>query len=112
MNAADVGVLAGAVALIAFLAWCLFGPKRTSEAELKGGVQEIGIMVKGGYAPDVIRVRQGVPVRLVFDRQEGGDCTSRVVFPDFQLAAPLPAFATTPVEFTPDKAAGSASPAG
>jgi Cu+-exporting ATPase len=103
MSAADIGVVAGAAALIAFLAWYFFGPKKTAQAELKGGVQEIGITVKGGYAPDLVRVRQGVPVRLVFDRQEGGDCTSRVVFPDFHLAAALPAFATTAVEFTPDR---------
>ncbi|MEV5450349.1 heavy metal translocating P-type ATPase [Streptomyces sp. NPDC052535] len=104
MNSTDIGVVAGAVALTAFLAWYFFGPKKTRQAELKGGVQEIGVTVKGGYAPDLIRVRQGVPVRLVFDRQEGGDCTSRVVFPDFQLAAALPAFAATAVEFTPDRA--------
>ncbi|MFB8128715.1 heavy metal translocating P-type ATPase [Streptomyces mirabilis] len=103
MNAADIGVLAGAVALIAFLAWFFFGPKKSRQAELIGGVQEIGVTVKGGYAPDLIQVRQGVPVRLVFDRQEGGDCTSRVVFPDFAVAASLPAFDTTAVEFTPDR---------
>jgi Cu+-exporting ATPase len=101
MNAADTGVVTGAAALIAFLAWYFFGPKKSTQAELRDGVQEVGITVRGGYAPDLIRVRRGVPTRLVFDRQEGGDCTSRVVFPDFQLSAPLPAFATTAVEFTP-----------
>lgn len=104
MSAADIGVVAGAFVLIAFLVWYFFGPKKSSRAELKGGVQEIGIVVKGGYTPDLIRVRQGLPVRLVFDRQEGGDCTSRVLFPDFRLAASLPAFATTVVEFTPASA--------
>ncbi|MGI5139326.1 heavy metal translocating P-type ATPase [Streptomyces sp. CA-106110] len=103
MNTSDIGVLAGAVALIGFLAWYFFGPKKSSQAKLVGGVQEIGITVKGGYAPDLIRVRRGTPVRLVFDRQEGGDCTSRMVFPDFQLAASLPAFETTAVAFTPDR---------
>ncbi|MEU2431665.1 cupredoxin domain-containing protein, partial [Streptomyces sp. NPDC007861] len=103
MSAADIGVVGGAIVLIVFLVWYFFGTKKSSQAELKGGVQEIGIMVKGSYAPDLIRVRQGVPVRLVFDRQEGGDCTSRVLFPDFRLAASLPAFATTVVEFTPDR---------
>ncbi|MFE0090450.1 heavy metal translocating P-type ATPase [Streptomyces sp. NPDC058991] len=103
MSAADIGVVAGAAALIAFLAWYFFGSKKSSRAELRGGFQEIGITVKGSYAPDLIRVRQGVPVRMVFDRQEAGDCTSRVLFPDFRLAASLPAFATTVVEFTPDR---------
>ncbi|GAA3137628.1 heavy metal translocating P-type ATPase [Kribbella aluminosa] len=104
MSTADIGVLAGAVALIAFLAWYFLGPKKSRQAELRGGVQEIEITVKGGYSPDLIRVRPGVPVRLVFDRKEGGDCTSRVVFPDFALAASLPAFGKTAVEFVPEAA--------
>src|SRR5439155_1762505 len=58
---------------------------------------------KGGYAPNLIRVRQSVPLRIVFDRQEGGECTSQVVFPDFALNRSLPAMAKTTVEFTPDK---------
>jgi Cu+-exporting ATPase len=39
-----------------------------------------------------------MPVRLLFDRQESGDCTSKVVFADFRVAADLPAFAQTSVE--------------
>ncbi|UQA91148.1 heavy metal translocating P-type ATPase [Streptomyces halobius] len=104
MNAADIGVLIGAGGLIALLAWYFLGPKKARLADLRGGVQEIGITVKGGYSPDVIRVRQGVPVRLVFDRRESGDCTSRVVFPDFGLAKSLPAFGKATAEFVPDKA--------
>ncbi|MDT9692980.1 heavy metal translocating P-type ATPase [Streptomyces sp. P9(2023)] len=104
MSATDIGVVAGAVALIAFLAWYFFGPKKSRQAEFVGGVQEIGITVKGGYSPDLVTVRQGLPVRLLFDRQESGDCTSRVVFPDFAVAASLPANERTAVEFTPDKA--------
>lgn len=104
MSADQIGVLIGACALITGLAWFFFGPRKAQPAELRGGVQEIGITVKGGYSPDLIRVRQGVPVRLVFDRQESGDCTSRVLFPDFALTTSLPAFGKTTVEFTPDRA--------
>ncbi|MET9834048.1 heavy metal translocating P-type ATPase [Streptomyces sp. NPDC006385] len=104
MSAADIGVLVGAGGLIALLAWFFFGPRRTQLAQVVGGVQEIGITVKGGYSPDVIRVRQGVPVRLVFDRQESGECTSRVVFPDFAVSKSLPAFGQAVVELVPDKA--------
>ncbi|MFF4756432.1 heavy metal translocating P-type ATPase [Streptomyces sp. NPDC002514] len=104
MNVDQIAVLAGAGALIALLAWFFFGPRKTRLAELRDGTQEIGITVKGGYSPDLIRVRQGVPVRLVFDRQERGECTSRVVFPDLSLAKALPAFGTTTVEFTPARA--------
>ncbi|MGW9028075.1 heavy metal translocating P-type ATPase [Streptomyces sp. NPDC055722] len=103
MNVDQIVVLAGAAGLIALLAWFFFGPRKTRLADLRGGTQEIGITVKGGYSPDLVRVRQGVPVRLVFDRQESGECTSRVVFPDFSLAKVLPAFGTATVEFTPDR---------
>ena len=61
------------------------------------------ITVKGGYSPNLIRVREGVPLRLVFDRQEAGDCTSRVVFPDFGISRSLAPFTRTAVEFTPDR---------
>jgi Cu+-exporting ATPase len=60
--------------------------------------------VKGGYSPDLVRVRQGVPLRIVFDRQESGECTSRVVFPDFALNRSLSAYGQTTVELLPDRA--------
>ena len=103
MNFPDVAVSAAGILLIGFLAWFFFGPKKARQAELVGQVQQVQVLVKGGYAPNLIRVRQSVPLRIVFDRQEGGDCTSRVVFPDFAVNRSLPAMAKTAVEFTPDK---------
>ena len=103
MNFPDVVVIAAGLALSGFLAWFFFGPKKARQAEMVGHVQEVRVSVKGGYSPDLIRVRQNVPLRMVFDRQESGDCTSRVVFPDFALNKSLPAFATTSIEFTPEK---------
>jgi Cu+-exporting ATPase len=103
MSAAGIGVLLGAALLSAFLWWFFFGPKRALKAEAHGDVQELTVTVKGGYSPDLIQVRAGVPLRLVFDRQESGDCTSRVVFPDFGISHSLPAYQRTAVEFTPDR---------
>src|SRR6266508_1279003 len=98
MSPADVAVVVGALVLIAFLTWFFFGPKQARGAELRGGVQEVEVVVKGGYSPNLIRVRQGIPLRLTFDRQESGDCTSRVVFPDFGVSRSLPAFGRTTLE--------------
>ena len=103
MSGADLVVLALGVSLIGLLAWYFFGPKKSSQARLVGGVQEVRVTVKGGYSPDLIRVSQGVPLRILFDRQESGECTSRVVFPDFAMNRALPAYATTAVELTPTK---------
>ncbi len=104
MGIAEYVVIGSSVALVGFLGWFFFGKKRASRAEIRGGIQQVTVTVKGGYSPDVIRVREGVPVRLTFDRQEAGDCTSRVVFPDFAASKTLPAFGSAALEFTPDKA--------
>ena len=103
MGVAEVTVVVAAVAVVGFLWWFFFGPKTARRAELVGGIQEVDVTVKGGYSPDVIRVTEGVPLRLTFDRQESGDCTSRVVFADFGASKTLPAFGTATLEFTPDK---------
>src|SRR6266581_1880115 len=91
MSVADIGVLLAAAAAIGGLRWFFFGPRRARSAQLDGGVQRVVVTVKGGYRPDVITARQGVPLEIVFDRQESGDCTSRVVFPDLAASAALPA---------------------
>ncbi|UZJ25990.1 heavy metal translocating P-type ATPase [Rhodococcus antarcticus] len=104
MSGSEVLVVVGAVVLTGLLGWYFFGPKKSRHAELGDGVQSITVTVKGGYSPDVIQVALGVPVRLLFDRQESGDCSSRVVLPDFRINQALPAFATTAVEFLPEHA--------
>ena len=103
MSAIDMSMTVSGIVVILFLAWFFFGPKKAREADVKDGVQEVRITVKGGYSPDVIRVKEGVPLRLVFDRQEASDCSDRVVFPDFQASKSLAPFATTTLEFTPTK---------
>jgi P-type Cu+ transporter len=104
MSVADIAVLLVSAATIAGLGWFFFAPRQARAAELGDGVQRIEVRVRGGYSPDVVRVRQGVPVELVFDRQESGDCTSRVVFPDFAVSAALPAFTRTTVRLHPARA--------
>ncbi len=99
----SIVVLLAAVALTGLIAWYFFGPKKSHRASLDDGIQVVSVTVKGGYSPDVIEVVAGVPVRMLFDRQESGDCSSRVVFPDFKVNQALTAFETTAVEFTPDR---------
>jgi Cu+-exporting ATPase len=103
MNAVDLIVTVGGVVLIAALWYWFFGPKKARQAEVVGNVQEVRISVRGGYTPDIIEARKGIPLRLIFDRQENSDCTSRVVFPDFQVSKTLAAFGTSELQFTPEK---------
>lgn len=104
MDTSEIGVVTGAIALTAFVLWYFFGPKKAAAAVVGSGVQEIKVLVKGGYSPDVIAVKAGMPVRLNFYRDETASCSEQIVFGDFGIARDLPAFKTTPIEFTPDKA--------
>src|SRR5512143_4372677 len=103
MGAIDVVVVLAAAALIAALGWFFFGPRCAGAVRVEGGVQRVEVTVRGGYSPNLIKVRQGTPVELVFDRQEAGECTSRVVFPDLKVGAGLPAHTRTTVRLTPDR---------
>ncbi len=104
MDASEIGVIVGGVTLIGFILWYFFGEREKAVAQVAAsGVQEIKVTVKGGYAPDVIVVKQGKPVRLDFYRDETSSCTEQVVFGDFGIVRDLPAYKTTPVEFTLDK---------
>ena len=104
MDISEWAVLFGGVAAIAFVLWYFFGEREAVAATVtEAGVQEINVTVKGGYSPDVIQVLQGRPVRLNFYRDETASCSDRVIFGDFGIAKDLPAFKTTPVEFTPSE---------
>jgi Cu+-exporting ATPase len=97
----NVIVVVGAAVLTALLAWYFFAPRTARRAVVDGDVQVQTVTVKGGYSPSVVELVQGVPARLLFDRQETGDCSSRVVFPDFKVNQSLPANTITAVEFVP-----------
>jgi plastocyanin domain-containing protein len=104
MDTTEILVLIGGASLIVLVLWYFFGEREQIAATMtESGTQEIKVTVKGGYSPDVIVVEKGTPVRLNFYRDETSSCSEQVVFGDFGIAQELPAFKTTPIEFTPDK---------
>jgi len=98
-------VLGAGLLTIGWVLWYFLLARRSSRAAGSGasGVQEISILVRGGYDPAQIEVRAGRPVRLVFDRQETAGCSEEVVLPDFRIRRFLPPHQRTPVEFTPER---------
>jgi P-type Cu+ transporter len=100
----ELVVIAAGVVLTTFGAWYFFGPKPSALAEMDGDVQRASVVVQGAYAPNIIRARQGVPLVIEFDRREGGECTSQVVFPELRASYDLPAFQKTTVLVRPDEA--------
>jgi len=104
MTPAQLAVTAAGAGAIAWVLWYFLFSRRPAAAAAaagQGGVQEIRVLVKGGYTPDTILVQAGKPVRLQFYRDETADCSERVVFEAFGINQALPAFHTTTVEFTP-----------
>ena len=104
MSVVDVVVVIAAAGLSAGLWRFFFGAKDASRAELRGGVQEVTVTVKGGYSPDIIEVERGKPVQLSFYRDEENSCSEELLMPDFSIRRDLPAFKTTLVELLPEKA--------
>ncbi|HET7293390.1 MAG TPA: cupredoxin domain-containing protein [Vicinamibacteria bacterium] len=108
MSGDVVAVDLGGLLLIAAILWYFFLSRRPESAAAReaDGVQELRVTVKGGYSPERIVARPGIPLRLHFHRVEESPCSEEVVFPDFGVRRHLPAFATTTIEL-PGKPAGS-----
>lgn len=106
MGTSDLIVALAALTAMAWVNWYFFRAGRQAVAAAQGadGMQEALVQVRGGYEPAVIRVRQGQPVRITFDRQETSGCSEEVVFPDFGVKRFLPAFEKTTVELQPTQA--------
>ncbi|MBI2758931.1 MAG: cupredoxin domain-containing protein [Chloroflexi bacterium] len=90
---------------IAYIVWFFWMVKKpgVKAALSSSGYQELMVLVKGGYTPDVIVVEKGKPVRLNFVRSESASCSELLLIPDFNKSAKLPEGETVPVEFMPDK---------
>ena len=91
-----------ALAVTAAVLWFFFAPRKAFRARVDNGVQEAVVEVKGGYSPAVIEAEAGLPLRLIFDRKEDGECSSHVVFSDFGVDLALPPFRTTTLTIHPD----------
>jgi plastocyanin domain-containing protein len=106
MDTTEIFVLAAGVGLIALVLWYFFAGEgvRAAANVTAAGAQRLRVSVKGGYTPDVIVVKRGVPVELDFYRDETNSCTEQVIFSDLRISRMLPAFKTTRIEFTPERA--------
>jgi len=106
MSASDWVVIVAGLAAVVWVNWWFFLARRpaATAATGAGGAQEVTITVQAGYEPAEVKVKRGVPVRLIFDRQETSGCSEEIVIPDFGIRKFLPAFQKTAVELTPKEA--------
>lgn len=69
------------------------------------GYQVAHVVVDGGFRPDSIIARTGIPIRLVFRRDDDDACTERVVFSGPRLDRRLAPTAATTVHL-PSQSSG------
>ena len=106
MDTSQIIVTLVGAGLLAFVGWFFFlAPHRVAAAvSSSAGVQQVDIVVKGGYSPNVIEVEHGKPVQLNFYRDEEGSCSEELLLPDFNIRRDLAPFKTTAIEFLPKQA--------
>lgn len=66
--------------------WFFFGKKE--EAVDIG--ESLKVIVDGGYKPNILRIKQGKPVRLTFIRKDANSCLEEILFPDYKIKEYLP----------------------
>lgn len=88
----NILVIIGAALLIGLIVWWFFGKHETGEtnATISNNKQEIEVVVNGGYTPNTVALKQGIPASIIFNRKDPSSCFSHVVFPDFGINEELP----------------------
>ena len=82
------------------------GASATAVAAVENGVQTVAVTVgPGGFAPDRVALRAGVPARLVFTRTTDRTCATEVQVPSLGVGkTALPLDEAVVVTFTPTEA--------
>ncbi|AQW20761.1 copper-binding protein [Lentilactobacillus curieae] len=85
-------VLIAGLAIIGFIVWWFFGKHEAAEevANVTDNNQIVDIEVNGGYSPEVVVLKKGVPAELNFTRKDASSCLDRVVLSDFGINQELP----------------------
>lgn len=85
-------VLVLGLMMIAFIGWWFFGKHDVAkvDAKVNDDCQIVDVEVKGGYSPEVVVLKKGIPATLNFTRKDSSSCLDRVVFSDFGINQALP----------------------
>lgn len=85
--------------------WWFFGKRESHEtlAQMEGNQQVATIVVDGGYAPNTVTLKVGIPAKLIFHRKDSSSCLEEVILPDFGKQARLPVDKPYEIVINPDK---------
>ena len=71
--------------------------------KLPASTNKVRVRVFNGYVPDTIWAEAGVPLQIVFRREETAPCSEQVVFPAFGKSATLPTRKDVAVDLLPEE---------
>lgn len=105
MSVAQFIVLVLSLALIGTIVWWFFGKHEVASAEaiMEDGIQKAEIVVDGGYTPELVQLKAGVPAEITFLRKSASSCFDEVLLPDFGKQATLPVNEPYAIQIQPDK---------
>jgi Cu+-exporting ATPase len=96
----------GILLLVGLIAVPMMISRRTAQSDLKQwdavepAIQTAAIIVDTAFVPDRIQFAAGVPAKLIFLRNTGGECNEAIVFPALNKRVELPIGQRVEVEFS------------
>lgn len=101
------GVFVGLLVLTVALRTNMSGGTVTGEAIVENGRQTIDIAAKGGYTPNYIEAKAGVPTDLRVLTNGTYDCSSSILIPSLGYQKMLEATGVETVSLTAEQAQGT-----